>query len=131
MIMSDPSIELGPPPFFAATLVGPPNDDDWWDFRGRVAHWLLRAETIMKTEVEDYELPTLLTSWSSDPVHITARYEAAAQIGAVMANIAQHMRATFVPASSNPSQNSRSRAPSPIVPGSPGPEQYVNADTTF
>ena len=129
--MSDPSIELGPLPFYVATLVGPPNEDDWRDFRGRVAHWLLQAQTIMRTEIEDYQLPTLPISWSSDLVFTSARYEAAAQVGALMANISQHVRATFVPASANLSQNGRSRAPSPIVPRSPGPEQYADADTAF
>ena len=129
--MSDPSIELGPPPFFAATLVGPPNEDDWRDFRGRVAHWLSQAKAIMRREIEDYKLPALPLSWTTDPVFTAARYEAATQIGALMADLAQGVRATFVPASTNQSQNGRSRVPSPIVPRSPDPDHYVDADTAF
>ena len=129
--MSDPSIELGPPPFYTATLVGPPNEDDWRDFRRRVAHWLSRAKAIMRKEIENYELPNLPISWTTNLVFTAARYEAAAQVGALMADLAQHVRATFVPASANQSQNSRLRAPSPIVPRSLDPDQYINADTAF
>ena len=85
----------------------------------------------MRREVEDYELPSLPITWVNDPVFTAARYEAAAQLGAIMADIAQRVRMTFVPASTNQSQNGRSRAPSPIVPRSPDPEQYVDADTAF
>ena len=57
--MNDPSIELGPPPFFGEHLVGPANDDDWDNFRARVDHWLSKARNIMRAEVEDYEIPIL------------------------------------------------------------------------
>ena len=129
--MSDPSIKLGPPPFFGASLLGPPNDDDWNDFRDRVSIWLAQARVLMRIEVEDYELPVLPISWTTNPLFNAARYEAAAQVGVLMADIAQHVRATFVPASATQSQAGRSRAPSPIVPKSPDQDQYVDADTAF
>ena len=129
--MNDPSVELGPPPFFGEHLVGPPNEDDWRDFRARVARWLMQARDIMRTEVENYEIPVLPVTWVHDPTTIVNRYEVANQVGALMATMAQLVRTTFMPASASQSQSGRSRAPSPIVPRSPGPEQYVDADTAF
>ena len=126
--MNDPSIELGPPPFLGEHLIGPPNNDDWDNFRARVDHWLSKARNIMRAEVEDYEIPILPVTWVHNPTAIVNRYEAANQVGALMATIAQLVRTTFMPASASQSQTGRSRAPSPIVPRSP---EYVDADTAF
>ena len=79
--MNDPSVKLGPPPFFGEHLIGPPNEDDWRDFRARVAHWLMRARDIMRTEVENYDIPVLPVTWVHDPIAIVNRYEAANQVG--------------------------------------------------
>ena len=126
--MSNPITELGPPPFFTSSSAAPPSEADWILFRGRVAGWLHKAETLLKGDDNQYEIPEPPTDYVSNPTDLTERFKSASQMGIMMAEVFQQMFGVFGPASAAQSQAHRSRAPSPIQTRSPESEQAPDPD---